>query len=367
MAALPQDWDTIAEPNIFLSSRYLALLEKAPPKNMECFFIGLYKNGTLGGIALAQYIDLCSINPFGAKKNNWVKEYLFRRFSSNILIIGNNMLTGQNAYLLANTITVQEGLLLLKDVLDEIKGIYRKKRIKINLLAVKDFNESEFPDFESAGFKGYFRFCTQPNMIFSIKEIWASVDDYLTSINTKYRTQYNRARKKSHSVEKKKLTKEDIVIYRDRIYALYATVANNASFNTFLLPENHFEVFKESLQDDFLFYGYFIDNELAGFSTLIKNGPDMDTYFLGYDDSVQKEKMLYLNMLYDMVAYAIKKKFKHVILARSAMEIKSSVGAKAEEVYGIIKHTNPVLNLFMGKLFTYFDPKVEWKERNPFK
>jgi hypothetical protein len=77
--------------------------------------------------------------------------------------------------------------------------------------------------------------------------------------------------------------------------------------------------------------------------------------------------MLYLNMLYDMVGYGIKKQFDHVIFARSAMEIKSSVGAQAEEVYGVIKHTNPILNKFMSRLFPYFDPKIEWKERNPFK
>ena len=83
--------------------------------------------------------------------------------------------------------------------------------------------------------------------------------------------------------------------------------------------------------------------------------------------AVQKDKMLYLNMLYDMVAYAIKKQFKHIIFARSAMEIKSSVGAAAEDVYGIIKHTNPLLNQFMSRLFPYFDPKIQWKERSPFK
>ena len=124
---------------------------------------------------------------------------------------------------------------------------------------------------------------------------------------------------------------------------------------------------KRELQDKFLFYGYFIDEKLIGFNTLIKNNNDMDTYFLGYDESIQKEKMLYLNMLYDMIAYAIKKQYNHVIFSRSAMEIKSSVGARAEDVYGIIKHTNPIINLFISKLFAYFDPKVTWKTRNPFK
>jgi predicted N-acyltransferase len=232
---------------------------------------------------------------------------------------------------------------------------------------IKDFNDDEFPDFEAAGFKGYFKFCTQPNMIFSIRENWATAEDYIADMNTKYRTQYNRARKKAEGVTKRQLNLEDIKIQENRIHTLYMTVAGNASFNTFHLPRDHFYIFKQELREDFLFYGYFIDGKLVGFNTLIKNGPDIDTYFLGYDDAVQKEKMLYLNMLYDMAGYAIKEKFKHVIFARSAMEIKSSIGAISEDVYGIIKHTNPTLNRFMERLFNYFEPKIEWKERSPFK
>jgi hypothetical protein len=61
----------------------------------------------------------------------------------------------------------------------------------------------------------------------------------------------------------------------------------------------------------------------------------MDTYFLGYDDSIQREKMLYLNMLYDMIAYSINKGFKEIIFARTALEIKSSVGANQFKCMGI--------------------------------
>ena len=93
----------------------------------------------------------------------------------------------------------------------------------------------------------------------------------------------------------------------------------------------------------------------------------MDTYFLGYDASIQKEKMLYLNMLYDMAAYSINKQFSHVIYGRSAMEIKSSVGAHAETVSGLIKHTTPLINRSIEWLFNYFEPTVAWHERSPFK
>lgn len=363
---LPENWDTLAKSNIFLSAANLAVLEKAAPKNMQCHFIGIYDSDSLCGIAVAQYINLSAVSALNQGKKG-IKDFLFRKFSSHILFIGNNTLTGQNAYIINNSITENEALAVLKNALSEIEGIYKKQGVKISLLAVKDFNDTEIPDYEATGFKGYFKFCTQPNMIFTISQNWASVDDYLAALSTKYRTQYKRARKKAEGIEKRKLTLEEITAKRQRIYELYLTVARNAVFNTFFLPENHFEVMKQELADNFLFYGYFLDGQLIGFSTLIKNNSDMDTYFLGYDEKVQKEKLLYLNMLYDMVAYAIKKGFKHVVFARSAMEIKSSVGAKAEQVYGIIKHTNPLINMFMKPLFNYIEPKTEWKERSPFK
>lgn len=335
---------------------------------MECHFIALFKETKLCGIALSQHINIRDINTFVEDKKSFCfKEYVFNKFTSHTLVIGNNTLTGQNAFLFDEIISETEGMSLLHKALQQLTKEYKKKGIIINMLVVKDFNSAELPDFKKAGYKDYYQFCTQPNMIFDIKKSWSSIEDYLADMNTKYRTQYNRARKKAEGIEKKKLTEEEINKLEQRIHDLYMTVAKNASFNTFHLPENHFEAFKQQLQDNFLFYGYFLNGELVGFNTVIRNGCDMDTYFLGYDDSVQKEKMLYLNMLYDMVGYAIKKQFSHVIFARSAMEIKSSVGAKAEEVYGIIKHTNPLINRFMAKLFPYFDPKIEWKERNPFK
>ncbi|SFQ26624.1 Acetyltransferase (GNAT) domain-containing protein [Flavobacterium akiainvivens] len=365
---LPADWDTLAKANIFLSRAYLGVLQTSAPANMECSFIGLFEGSTLRGIALAQYINISSINTYVENQSGFsLKHYLYKKFSSHVLIIGNNMLTGQNAYVLDADFPETEALKMLLKAQQELKRQYCKRCIYINLLTIKDFNSQELPDFKAAGYNGYFKFCTQPNMIFDIKPKWQDIEGYLPDLNTKYRTQYNRARKKAEGIEKRKLNAEEIEAHAACIQRLYLTVAGNASFNTFHLPEGHFKAFKDALGNDFLFYGYFIDGKLIGFNTLIKNGTDMDTYFLGYDDALQKEKMLYLNMLYDMVAYAIKKQFRHIIFARSAMEIKSSVGARAEEVYGLIKHTNPLINLFMGRLFQYFDPVITWKPRSPFK
>jgi hypothetical protein len=159
----------------------------------------------------------------------------------------------------------------------------------------------------------------------------------------------------------------EILQCEEKIYDLYFHVAKNAPFNTFLLSKNHFSSLKRHLNTDFLFYGYFLNGALIGFNTLIKNGDAMDTYFLGYDETIQREKMLYLNMLYDMIAYSIKKKYKKIIFGRTALEIKSSVGAAPENMFGYVKHNNPLIHWQMPLIFNALQPKTDWTKRNPFK
>ena len=367
---LPSDWDSLAIDNIFLSKDYLTVLEVAVPKNMTCHFIGLFLDEELVGLALSQYIDLSDVHSFGERDHclkTKVREIVFKKFSSNVLVMGNNMLTGQNGCCFSEKLLASAGMVLLEKAAEELKLTFRKRKIKIHLTIFKDFSESEIENFSIPEFDSYYKFTTQPNMIFQIRESWNTFDDYILDKSKKYRDQYKRARKKADEISKKKLSLEEITIYKSRIYQLYMNVAKNAPFNTFYLPENHFVLFKQSLQDNFLFYGYFIGEELIGFNTLIKNGSDIDTYFLGYDEKYQREKMLYLNMLYDMIGYSINKGYRRIIFARTALEIKSSVGAKPVEMYGLMKHSNPAINLLVSKTFSYFEPKIEWQQRNPFK
>jgi predicted N-acyltransferase len=367
---LPANWDSLAINNIFLSKDYLTVLEDAAPKNMVCHFIGLFLDEELVGLALSQCIDLRDVHSFGERDQRLktkLREIVFKKFISNVLVMGNNMLTGQNGCFFSEKLPRKQGVILLKTVAEELCEIFNRDGKKIHLSIFKDFSKSEVEPFEIPEFKSFYKFKTQPNMLFQIRESWKEFDDYILDKSKKYRDQYKRARKKAEGISKKKLSLEEITTYNSRIYQLYMNVAKNAPFNTFYLPENHFLLFKKSLKDNFLFYGYFIGEELIGFNTLIKNGSDIDTYFLGYDEKYQREKMLYLNMLYDMIGYSINKGYKRIVFARTALEIKSSVGARPINMYGLIRHSNPLVNLVVSKMFSYFEPKIEWQERNPFK
>lgn len=367
---LPDNWDKLAHSNIFLSTSYLQVLEQSAPENMTCHFIGFFDDEELVGIALAQFLDLNKLQSFGERDRclkTTVRNFVFRNFCSHVLFVGNNMLTGQNAFSFSEKIDTVTFLKSLKSAAEAITQRYKTRGIKIHLVSFKDFYEDDIHDFEKAGFDNLYRFSTQPNMVFEIDENWNYEQDYINALSKKYRDQYKRSRKRAEGIEKRKMHLDDIIANENTINELYFHVAQNAPFNTFFLAPNHFRTLKEILKDRFLFYGYFLDGKLIGFNTLIKNGEAMDTYFLGYDESVQKDKMLYLNMLYDMIAYSINKGFKEIVFARTALEIKSSVGAKPVAMYGFIEHRNKLIDRNIERIFGYLEPEVKWQERNPFK
>ena len=369
VSQLPENWNTLAVTTIFLSKEYLAILEKSAPSNMSCHFIGLFEDEHLVGIAVSQFVDLNQLESFG-ERDQCIKSSLrniaFKNFCSHILLIGNNTLTGQNAFVISDTTNQTEVLKTLKKAVLALKEIFKKRGTKVHMCSLKDFCEPELSRFEIPEFNPYLRFSTQPNMIFTVRDHWKTEEDYVAALSKKYRDQYKRSRKKATGLVKSQLSLEEIKAQEKVIYELYFHVAKSAPFNTFFLPKNHFAVFKEELQENFLFYGYFENDKLIGFNTLIKNGSDLDTYFLGYDDSIQREKMLYLNMLYDMIGYAIKEQFKTVIFARTALEIKSSVGATPLIMFGMMRHDNSFINSRLDFFFRYLEPETVWTERHPF-
>jgi predicted N-acyltransferase len=358
-------WDDIAESNIFLSSKYLKVLELAAPANMKCQYIGIFNQEEIIGIALAQFIDLSHLESYGErdkKIKTWMRNFLFSRFSSQLLFIGNNMLSGQNAFAVKEQVNIPEILKTLKQAISDMN-----RNSENHLTSFKDFMPNDLIHFDQAAFKKDLKFSSQPNMIFEVNPLWNQEEDYVNALTKKYRDQYKRSRNKALGIQKRKLTLDEIQKYQESIYDLYLHVAENAPFNTFYLPKNHFYVLKEKLKDDFMLYGYFIDGKLIGFYTLIKNGKSLDTYFLGYDDKIQKEKMLYLNMLYDMIAYGIHLKFENIIFGRTALEIKSSVGAIDTPMYGYMQHSQAIINHYLGYIFNYLEPVTMWKRRSPFK
>lgn len=369
-ADLHPDWDVLGERSIFFQKRYLKFLSTNTPQNMECFFVEIYQNNLLSGIALIQTIQLEKLDFLGNSSSNtkhYIKSFLTKKFIHTSLVIGNNMLSGQKAFCFDKKLPLKLGVKYLTLACKEIAKRSYSKGKNVKLQIFKDFHADDLQNIKDKLNDHCYCFSTQPNMVFYIKNHWSHFDDYINDLSKKYRDQYKRCRKRAIEVDKRKLTLADVETLQSKMYNLYLNVVNQSDFNTFFLPENHFLAMKQHLQDDFLIYGYFDNEKLIGFNTLIKNGSIMETYFLGYDLTLQKDKMLYLNMLYDMVAYSINAGFEQVNFGRTALEIKSSIGAEAIPLFGFMQHQSTIIQSLMPYFFNFYEPKVAWQKRNPFK
>jgi hypothetical protein len=367
---LPQNWDLVASSNHFLQTPYLQVLEDSAPINMKCFYIGVFEKDILIGASLAQYLDLNKLESFGERDScfkTYIRNFVFRNFASHVLFLGNNMITGQNGYAFSKQISFKDLSDLLIECSNEIIAYFKLKGIKIHIVSFKDFYKERASELREYDFKSIYEFDTQPNMIFNLDKSWSSKDDYVNAFTKKYRDQYKRAHKKSNGIVVKELTLDEVVHWEERIYDLYHYVAKNAPFNTFFLAKNHFSTFKKQCGSRFRICGYFLDNELVGFHSILLNGDVLETYFLGYDENIQKENMLYLNMLYNMTEFGIENNFKKIIFGRTALEIKSSIGAEPVKMSGFIYHTNYFINKVIGTVFKNLEPESVWNQRHPFK
>jgi hypothetical protein len=363
---VPERWSlTIGNHNVMLSQEYFRALQDSLPSNMECFMVGFFKQNELIGGALFQYIDFIGFRKSLKNDSGWYIKSLFTSlFIKDVMILGNNMLTGQNGfYFDFSKIPAKDVLMLLHKAVDVMQTEIRKT----SLIIFKDYQKPFAEQFARKEYSAYFRFSVQPHMKLKIKEHWKTFDDYINDFSKKYRSRVRAARKKLQGIEKRELDLNSVQKYHREMNILYHNVADNAAFNTFFLAENHFGKMKENLDDKFRIFGYFSGSELVGFYTLLINNNDVDTYFLGYQRELQKEKQIYLNMLLDMVEFGITYQFERIILGRTALEIKSTVGAEPTEIFGLIKHNNFMINPFMKILFPAISPKIEWIQRKPFK
>lgn len=363
---LPSDWNyVIGQQNIMLSEEYFRVLEESKPINMKYCFVGFFSDKDLIGGALFQYLSFIEHKSFQKREMLCsIRNFLAKQLSKDVMILGNNMLTGQNGfYFDTSKIPTEKAILLLNEASKGGSNVLGKT----SLIIYKDYQKSFLKNFEEKEYKSFYRFSVQPNMILNIKPEWNSFEDYSNDLSKKYRARLKSAKKKIEGIQKRELDIESIKKYQNEMNILYQNVAENAPFNTFFLTKNHFESMKQNLKENFKVFGYCFNDKLIGFYTLILNNNDIDTYFLGYDKEIQKEKQIYLNMLFDMTEFGISNQFKRIVFGRTALEIKSTIGAEPVEIFGLIKHNNKAINPFIEKIFTSLNPKVEWIQRKPFK
>lgn len=353
----------------FRSKSFLSALENTPPKGFRFCYISFEKNGQFIGFMP------CEIKHFKAEDSlNFSKETnpfllgirksLAKHVSFETLVVGSLLLTGEHSYYFDNQLVTEvDKQFLILNGIAYAKKMLAEENISIKSTFIKDFFEPQ----NHFVTEGYNEFQVEPNFIFSIPETWKTFEDYMEALSSKYRVRTKRAFKKAEGVEKKEFNIERIIAHKNDINRLYKNVCLKSDFNLVELHEDYFVEMKRELEDKFKLWGYFTEGVLVGFFTTIDNGEELEAHFLGYDEKTNVTHHIYHNFLLDIIKIGIQSHKKRIVLARTAHEIKSSVGARAHEMYLYMKHEKPCVNSLLPYFLKVLSPRDVWQPRNPFK
>jgi hypothetical protein len=106
---------------------------------------------------------------------------------------------------------------------------------------------------------------------------------------------------------------------------------------------------------------------MVAFYSTIQNHGELEAHFIGYEKSMNHEYQLYMNILYDIIRIGIESDSDRIIFARTALEIKSSVGAVPHQLWNYLRHQNQLANRFTGTILDYLKPVETWLPRHPFR
>lgn len=372
---LREDWQTLSHNNIYADPDYLNLLEDAGPYSFKYCYAIIYQNDRAVAAIYFQYkrIELSKDLRLHTHSHNWfeklsvsVKQTFLKLINQNLLICGNVLLTGEYCFGTDRAFSLNEEI--LEEVLAAAKKFIKNHwGVTIHSILCKDFFVEGLHKEHSFNLDSFTEFKVQPAMIMNLDPSWETFDDYLQAVRSKYRVKFKKVIKQGSAIEIRSLNEEDMIEYNDRIYELYSSTADRALFSLFKLDQNYFKKLKKCFGDQLIINGMFLENKLIGFYTFVQNLNHGDAHFIGYDVSLNSKYNIYFNILLGLIKEAIQTKSRFLNLSRTALEIKSSVGAEPHEMNIYLRHENALINKMLPFALARIVPKNDWEPRSPFK
>ena len=366
-----KDWDSLnTNNNPYLTRSYLSALEQSLPYFDFRYIIFYNEIKECVGIAYCQIIKITQreINTDALSKRLGSKlpSTIINSLDLRVLICGNAFATGENGFIFDSKISNNSSLNLLTNVKEEINLTEKKHNKKIAITLIKEFWPDHFDHTQSFKEMGCCEVNIDVNMVLKLDESWKTFDEYLGAMNSKFRTKAKQVFTKSSALTIIDFTPEIILERLDEINSLYNSLVDKASFSFGRLSATTLLYIKKELGDNFFFRGYYISNQLIGFSTATSFNAVLDGNYIGLDYEYNLDYAVYQRMLYDFVQHAFEIGAREIRIGRTAEEIKSGVGALPVEMKFYAKHRNKVTNALLRPFIQNLKPN-DFKLRRPFK
>lgn len=279
-----------------------------------------------------------------------------------ILIAGNAQVSGPYGLFFHSSIGRDEQALWWSQITEAVEHDHGP----FSIMMVKEFAEDRRVIAKALKQDGFNTVPSLPVMVMPIDPAWKSFEDYLQAMASKYRIRAKSARKKKQGITRVHWDAEQISKHLEEIEVLYMNVFSRARFRLYRMHADYFLHLKENLGEEFSFIAYLKGEKMVGFCTSLIYGNKADAHLIGLDYEVNKSHSLYLNMLYDYVEDGILNHIELLDFGRTAMEIKSTVGAVPLEQHALVKMRNSILH-GLGCILMENSTPHPWVQRHPFR
>src|SRR4026207_2502243 len=244
-------WDHVtAHDSLFLSRRYLRVLEDAGPDNLRpCYALIFREQEPVAAIA-AQSV---SVSVARLRKQSSANDPL-NRHEEKMLVCGNLLSWGMHGISFAPNVDHEQ----LWPAVAE--AIYRLRRVDklfgdTAFVMVKDIPDAQASAASALSRFSYRELETEPNMVLDISPQWKSYEDYLASLTSKYRKQSKQIEKEvtNAGCVVEEIKTEDIARNAEQLHALYLQTHKNARLRLVTLPVAFLPTLAAELGDDMRF------------------------------------------------------------------------------------------------------------------
>tara|TARA_B100000609_G_C17222817_1_gene441791 strand:+ start:10544 stop:11992 length:1449 start_codon:yes stop_codon:yes gene_type:complete len=367
-------WDALTSDDVFLQRDYLRALELHPPHTMSFRYLTLLREGVPVGAAYVQLLELDLAQLGEDVDQPWIRRVLSLLGPAigvsgggqhlRVLMCGNALGSGEHAVVFSSDVEAEEGFRVLSSALQKLARSESRER-PVTFIAVKDFSQKTTEHTVLHCECGYQPLTAEPMMAVTLRPEWNSFDDYMGAMTKKYRKRVRDARKKGAGLSRRSLQAQEILHHAARIDALFVEVLHRAGFRLARITAETFASLKTRLGERLIFDVYELEGEIVGFKVSLLNKSYLDAYLVGIDYEVNRAHCLYQNMLYDFVELGLDMKKESVHMGRTALEIKSCVGAEAQEMSFYVRHPQTLPNTLLKPFFS-LAPEKEWTPRHPF-
>jgi hypothetical protein len=364
-------WSSLhPESGSFLCLDYLRAIEDAHDEGLEVRLAVFYLHEKTIGIAAFQIAHFITSDD---AYSNVVLSFLnsvLRKFRGkhvhNILINGNAFATGEHGFSFLGDCAPQTIAFCLHGAMEGISKMEQGKGRRICAMVTKDFYPNTIPVAQGLEKYRFKRFQVDHNMVMPIHQSWKSFDDYLDSLNTKFRTKAKSSMKRSSTIEIIRANADDVIAYADALQALYENVYNKADFRLGKLDLKTLANLLRRIPQQFFVQIYLQEGVPVGFMSAMRCGKVLEAHVIGIDYDKNRDHGVYQRMLYDYVSLAIELGCNRVVYGRTAAEIKSTVGAFPVDLTCCIMHRRSISNALLSMILQYVKPS-EYPQRQPFK